>query len=295
MTLVVVGDVDPAIVRTAAARLFRSDHPAATRPARPAPPVRDGERRGPVEVYETSPVTQAHIAVGFAGVAVTDPDRHTLDLIAVLLAGQSGRLFHELRERQGLAYAVNAFSQEGLDPGYFAIYAAVRADARDQALAEMRAQLERLAAEPIPDEELARAKRSLVGNRALALETRAAQATAYALAEAYGLGWDAPLRSADVVAAVDAAAVQRVARELLRWDQAVIVVVMPRELSPGAAERTKGKKMKAPPPPKPPKPLKPGKATPAAGAPRERERRRGADPRRRPGVPGRPGPRRPAR
>ena len=62
--------------------------------------------------------------MGFRGMSVTDPDRETLDVISQILAGQSGRLFLELRDKKSLAYSVSAMSVEGLAPGAYDLAAA---------------------------------------------------------------------------------------------------------------------------------------------------------------------------
>jgi zinc protease len=299
LTVVVVGDVEPARVRSQVIRLFGqgggNTAPRGGAQAKsPAPSVAPGAAAagvrapvGPREVFESAPLTQAHVVVGFPGVTVADADRHALDVIAIVLAGQGGRLFHELRERRGLAYSVGAFSQEGLAPGYFSIYMAVPPAARDEALGLVRAELERLKREPIPADELERARRVLAASRALALESRASRATAFALAESYGLGWDAPLLAVDAAQKVDAAAIQRVAGARFTWAEAVIVSVMPLELTPGASVRARGKVMKAPRPdakakppraPAPPRapvsPPKPSAVAPMPRPPRRKKNRR---------------------
>ena len=88
--------------------------------------------------------------LGFRGLTLHDPDRFALEVIAQLLAGQGGRLFLELRDRRGLAYAVNAMNIEGLAPGLFAVYVATAPEkldeAKDAIFAELRTLLDASAA-----------------------------------------------------------------------------------------------------------------------------------------------------
>ena len=98
--IAVVGDVDPEKVgRILADRLGSLPTGGGDFVLPPENP------RGP-GVRESSLIkdrAQAHLVVGFRGLTLDDPDRHTLELISQLLAGQGGRLFLELRDRQSLA------------------------------------------------------------------------------------------------------------------------------------------------------------------------------------------------
>ncbi len=68
---------------------------------------------------------QAHIVIGFEGAAYADPEHYALHLFANAVGGgMSSRLFQEVRETRGLAYAVNAFHWGYSDSGLFGIYAA---------------------------------------------------------------------------------------------------------------------------------------------------------------------------
>jgi predicted Zn-dependent peptidase len=68
---------------------------------------------------------QAHIVIGFEGVAYGDPDHYALHVFANAVGGgMSSRLFQEVREKRGLAYSINAFHWGYVDCGLFGIYAA---------------------------------------------------------------------------------------------------------------------------------------------------------------------------
>ena len=101
--------------------------------------------------------------IGFRGVAVDDADRFALEVISQLLAGQGGRLFLELRDRQGLAYSVTATSVEGVAPGYFAVYIATAPEKLEAARAGLLDQLDRLLETEPRDAELEAARRHLIG------------------------------------------------------------------------------------------------------------------------------------
>jgi zinc protease len=269
LTIAIVGDVNADEVFDELERLLPA--PGAKVISPPAPPARELPERAaaPREVYASLPLEQAHIVIGFPGVALDDPDRYALDVAAALLSGQGGRLFRALRERHALAYRTSAFSFEGQDPGYFAIYVATSPDNLSAVRAEIEQEIAALRDAPPDPDELDRARRWLIGNHELGLQRRADLAAAIALGEAYGLGWDAHEKYAERVAAIDAAAVQQAARAHLDWDLAVIAVVQPPAMTPGAAKRAVGKKLKAPPAKKSTTPRgRPTSAPKVTGAPR---------------------------
>ena len=55
---------------------------------------------------------------------LTDPDRYVLQVIQAVMAGQGGRLFMELRDKNSLAYSVSPIKMESLETGYFGGYIA---------------------------------------------------------------------------------------------------------------------------------------------------------------------------
>ena len=140
MVLSVVGDVDPVRVLEKATGLFGTEAGgrAAVRPPREDLWARP---RGPTEVFRFRSRQQAHMVVGFPGTTLDHADRFPLEVLSTILSGQGGRLFLELRDKEGLAYRVSAYSLEGLDPGYFAVYIATSPQNLEVAMAGIRDEL----------------------------------------------------------------------------------------------------------------------------------------------------------
>jgi zinc protease len=170
---------------------------------------------------------QAHVVMGFRGVSVHDEDRYALEVIAQLLAGQGGRLFLELRDRRGLAYAVNAMSVEGVAPGFFAVYIATAPEKLEHAKAGLLEQLQGLLEGPPNELELEQARRHLIGNHAIDQQRNAAHAAQVSLNALYGLGPDAELAFAERVQAVSKDDVLRVATRIIDLDAYALAVVRP--------------------------------------------------------------------
>jgi zinc protease len=236
MTLAVVGDVDPQAVVQKARALFGTAGKGA---APPEPPARPWDAAHPVEaqqVFKFQNKQQAHLVYGFPGTTITDSDRFALEVLATVLSGQGGRLFVELRDKRGLAYRVSAFSVEGVDPGYFAVYIATSPENLAVAKSGIEDELGKIAASSVPKAELERAKRYLVGAHEISLQRRAALASTLAFHEAYGVGWDEYRRYAPGILAVTAADVQRVARKYLDPRRAILATVKPEEVTPVLAK-----------------------------------------------------------
>jgi zinc protease len=192
----------------------------------PAPPTEDVPRE-----IRTAEITkareQAHLVLGFRGIQVDDPDRFGLEVITQILAGQSGRLFLELRDRQGLAYTVTAVNVEGVHPGTFSLYMGTAPEKLDQARRGMFEQLERLLQEPPDTAELDGARRHLAGSFAIDEQRAATRAAHLSLDALYGLGADADRHYTEAIRAVTADDVLRVARRIIDLDAYTMATVHP--------------------------------------------------------------------
>jgi zinc protease len=228
-TLALVGDVDPErllpVLEAGLGRLPGAPDVAGA-DATPLPPELP---RGPGirECELLKDREQAHLVVGFRGVRVDDPDRHVLELIAQLLAGQGGRLFLELRDRQSLAYTVSASNIEGLAPGYFSIYIATAPDKIERARAGILEELERLVTREPNEHELRRAIRYGTGSFAIESQRSHIRATHLALDSLYGLGPDHSEHYPRELERVTPADVLRVARRIFRLDAYTVGAVHP--------------------------------------------------------------------
>jgi zinc protease len=181
---------------------------------------------------------QAHLVLGFLGTTLRDPDRFPLEVLNAVLSNQGGRLFVELRDKQGLTYALSGFSQEGLDPGALGVYLAVSPEKVGRATEAVLEELQRVTTSPLSEEELSRAKRYLIGSFEIGLQRNSAVAADMAFNERYGLGFDALTRYPGRIEAVTAQDVLRVARQYLRANAYAIGMVRPQDgASPGGGQK----------------------------------------------------------
>lgn len=179
---------------------------------------------------------QANVVLLLPAVGVLDPDYFALRLLAEILGGgMASRLFQEAREKRGLAYAIDAYSETYADTGVLGVFAGCAAtDAAE--LAEVTVgEIQNLTA-PVPEAELARAKAQLKGSMFMGRESalaRAEQAAGQVLL--FGRTLD-PVAVAEEVDAVTPAQVADLAARILGRRKAAVAVLGPRAAQ-AAADR----------------------------------------------------------
>ena len=136
-----------------------------------APPTTAPRRR-----FERKDTEQYHVCLGGPGLSRHDDRRFALRVLDTIFGGtSSSRLFQEVRERRGLAYAVYSFTSAYQDSGQVGLYVGTRADNLTEALAVVGSELTRLRSDGARTDELARAKENLKGRVVLALESTGAR------------------------------------------------------------------------------------------------------------------------
>jgi predicted Zn-dependent peptidase len=149
---------------------------------------------------------QYHLCLGGLGIPRADDRRFVLRVLDTILGGStSSRLFQEVREKRGLAYAVYSYTSHYVDSGQIGVYVGTRPDNVREAMDVIGTELRRVVEEPVGDEELHRAKENVKGRLVLSLEST--------LTRMNRLGssvlMDVPLLTLDeMVAAIDAVTVE---------------------------------------------------------------------------------------
>ena len=158
---------------------------------------------------------QAHLVLLLPAFGVRDPDYFALRLLAEILGGgMSSRLFQEVREHRGLAYAIDAYADTHVDAGVLGIYAGTAGEDAAEAARVSAGQLLALIGH-VQDGELARAKAQLKAATFMARESALARAEQ---AAGQVLIFDklfTPAETAEAIDAVTAADVSRVAERIL--------------------------------------------------------------------------------
>ena len=115
---------------------------------------------------------QYHVCLGAPGIARSDRRRFAASLLDAILGGSaSSRLFQEIREKRGMAYAVYSFASQYTDTGQIGLYVGTREENLDDCLAIAVEQIEDVAAGNLKPDELERAKENLKGRLLLSMES----------------------------------------------------------------------------------------------------------------------------
>ena len=126
----------------------------------------------PTVLFERKDTEQYHVCLGAPGVSRHDDRRFALRVLDAIIGGtSSSRLFQEIREKRGLAYAVYSFSSQYADTGQVGVYLGTGPDQLAEAMRVLAAELDRMREDPASDEELARAKENAKGRLVLSLES----------------------------------------------------------------------------------------------------------------------------
>ena len=108
---------------------------------------------------------QSHLLMVFPTPGKLDKDASAkLEVLKAALSGQSGLLFRDLRDKQGLAYTVTSLLWQSTNTGFLALYIGTSPDKVNKSLAGFKKVIAELTATPLPEQELIRARNILLGD-----------------------------------------------------------------------------------------------------------------------------------
>lgn len=160
------------------------------------------------ELSERTERKQTAIVVGFPTVSASSSERPALMLLQNLVGGMGGRFFDAIREKQGLAYTVQASSQHHARAGSFHVYTAASPENEAKVKQALVTEIEKLRATAVTAEEFRRALTFTASSLQLRLQSRTGQVLEHARAFLTGSGVSAVKDFPDDLA--------RVTPELLR-------------------------------------------------------------------------------
>jgi len=232
MVLTLVGDLDPDQVIPCVKTLFEN----VPRPdEKPLDIMAETSLKKPRLTHVQRPGAQTHLIVGYVGAGIGTRLDAPMALLQTGLAGQGGRLFIELRDKQSLAYAIAAFRNPGLGTGAFGAYMACDPKKVETAINGIFEEFRRIREKGLTQEELDAAKSYFTGNLLIGLQTNGRQAMQMTLDELYGLGYDHLPTHIQEIEAVTLEDVKKAAREIILPDRYVLVTVGPGAGPPATA------------------------------------------------------------
>jgi predicted Zn-dependent peptidase len=180
--------------------------------------------------FQRKDTEQYHVCFGGPGIDRDDDRRYALAILDTTFgASTSSRLFREVREKRGLAYAVGSYSQQFADSGLVGVYVGTREDKVEEACDVIGAELRSLHEKGITHDEVARAKESVKGRMVLSSESTSARMSRIGKALLFDtelLTLDEMLAKADAVTADD---VKELADELYAPESLSAAAIAPDE------------------------------------------------------------------
>jgi predicted Zn-dependent peptidase len=143
--------------------------------------VIEGQKQPAVKVYYKK-TDQAHFALGVRTVGVNDEkNKYPLAILSAILGGgMSSRLFHEVREKRGLAYYVRTLSENYLDCGHLTTFVGADPKRIEDAIALVKAEYKKVMKKgEITEEEVTKAREYVKGHFVLELEDTRSVAVFY--------------------------------------------------------------------------------------------------------------------
>ena len=222
--LAIVGDVDRNQLVPYLETLFEPFKPSTKilPEIKPEPPL-----TGPRKAHIKRPGAQTHLAVGYLGADLKSINNAPMALVDTALSGMGGRLFLKLRDRRSLAYNVTAFRSPGLETGSFGVYLACDPDKLQQAEKAVFDELALVRDKGLTEKELTAAKRYLLGNLKIGMQTNGSQALQMALDELYGMGFDHMPKYIERIESVTTKDINRAVKDIILPDRYVFVTVGP--------------------------------------------------------------------
>ncbi|MFN0165548.1 MAG: M16 family metallopeptidase [Bryobacteraceae bacterium] len=158
-------------------------------PAPPSGPLPAARRS--ITLVDRPGSVQADVHVGHLGITRTDPAYFALTVgNAILGGGTASRLFNGIREKKGYAYSVYSYNQAQKDAALFSAAMQVRNEVVGDAVAELLAELKKMANEPVSGQELSSVKNYLSGNFVIRMQSQDALATQIVTVKSMGLPKD---------------------------------------------------------------------------------------------------------
>lgn len=167
---------------------------------------------------------QVHMIIGTLAPSAISPHRYAGFLLNAVLGGcMSSRLFQEIREKRGLAYAIHSYLNPYIDAGFLGVYAGTNEDRVQLVINLILEEFQRLRNDLLTEQELMQAKELIKGNFLLSMESTDNRMIKLANNEIF---FDRYISQDDVIAYINAVStedVRNLAREIFHPDIITLV------------------------------------------------------------------------
>jgi len=196
-------------------------------PARePEPPQPAPVTHARISLRSKKDLEQVHVCIGVPSYPIPHADRFTCYVLNTILGGgMSSRLFQNIRERQGLAYAVFSELNPYSDTGCLSVYAGTSLESAKRVVESVMREFAELKQTSVPDEELRRAKDHLKGSLMLSLESTSSRMSNLARQEMHFHRFFTLDELAESIEQVTANDVQRIAQTFFDQKHVALTVL----------------------------------------------------------------------
>jgi predicted Zn-dependent peptidase len=182
----------------------------------------------PIHLETKRDLEQVHLCVGVPSLPLAHERRFGIAVLNNLLGGgMSSRLFQNIREKHGLAYAVFSELTPYSDTGMLSVYAGTAKETIGQVLDMTIAEFRSMKESPVSEEELLRAKNHLKGSLMLSLESTSSRMSNLARQELYFHRFSSLDEILASIEAVTREEVQTLAKEFFQPERIAITVLGP--------------------------------------------------------------------
>ncbi|MFM7365715.1 MAG: M16 family metallopeptidase [Cuspidothrix sp.] len=221
----IVGDFNAQKMRSLIQAKFGDWKSYPESPKIPLPQVKQANLGG-VFFVDQPQLTQSVVLLGHLGGRFNNPDYPALDVMNGVLNGFGGRLFNELRSRQGLAYSVYGLWNSRFDyPGTFVAGGQTKTETTVQFIQSLQTEIKRLQTTNITDKELNKAKNSTLNSFVFNFQDPSQILSRLMRYEYYGYPPDFLFRYQKAITTTTAADVKRVAQKYIQPANLVTLVV----------------------------------------------------------------------
>jgi predicted Zn-dependent peptidase len=176
-------------------------------------------------IFEQKETEQAHLIYGMPGIPLGDDDRYAARLLDTALGGpMSSRLFQEIREKRGLAYAVYATTVPFINASQFLIYVGTRPSNLGETIALLRAEIDKVLSAGISVAELERVCEYNLGHMVLGMESTSQRMTRIGANAVQDLEIHSLEETIERYRSVSLVDIQRVAERVLRQEPTIAII-----------------------------------------------------------------------
>ena len=169
---------------------------------------------------------QVQICIGVPSHPIAHEKRYASYVLNTLLGGgMSSRLFQNIRERQGLAYAIYSDLNPYRDTGCLCVYAGTSRESAERVVRSVVSEFRNLKTQPVPEEELRRAKDQLKGSLMLSLESSTARMSNLARQEMYFERFYGLDELIEKIGSISTEDLQEMANDYFRTDSIAVTVL----------------------------------------------------------------------